>query len=62
LKEELQAGKDYQLISRDQWQIIETGYTKKGQFYPIRRYYEKTGMGIRTFPDVFYHKVGLISS
>ena len=46
------------MISKDQWAILEQHYTEKAKaVHPVRRYYEKLGMGIRTFPDLHYHKV-----
>ena len=52
LLEDLQLGKDYQIISREQWAIIESTYTTKTLINPIRRFYEKTSVGIRTSPDI----------
>jgi hypothetical protein len=58
LKDQLVAGKDYQIISKEQWHILSQHYTKADLYpvYPIRRFYERMGMGIRTFPDVTYHR------
>jgi hypothetical protein len=57
LRDEMQSGKDFQLVSKDQWNHIVQNYTSpKLPVHHIRRFYEKLGMGIRTFPDVTYHK------
>lgn len=58
LRDDLIAGKDYQVISKDQWRIIEENYTRPDQIsvHPVRRLYEKMGLGIRTFPDIIYHR------
>lgn len=59
LKVEMQLGKDYQLISKDQWTLLEQSYTmpNTAPIYTMKRSYEKLGVGIRTFPDIHYHKV-----
>lgn len=69
IKEEYISNKGYQIVSKEQWAYLESNYAEKltispgsnkpvmQAVYPIRRFYEKLGMGIRTFPDVHYHKV-----
>lgn len=59
--------KQYQVISKEQWAFLESNYAEKTKHgdgshhvthtHPIRRFYEKLNVGIRTFPDVHYHKV-----
>lgn len=53
-------------MSKEQWAFLESNFAEKASqgkaagyhhIYPIRRFYEKLGMGIRTFPDIHYHKV-----
>jgi hypothetical protein len=67
LREESISKKEYQLISKEQWAFIEANYAEKQggkiaahALHPIRRYYEKLGMGIRTSPDVQYHRVSYL--
>ena len=50
---------DYVIISKEQWALLEENYViaDKVQVYPIKRYFEKLGMGIRTFLDLQYTKV-----
>lgn len=64
LKEDMQMGKDYQLISKEQWLLLEQNYAVPNQVpvYTIKRFHEKLGMGIRTFPDLHYQKVRKVPS
>ena len=51
-------GKDFEVVSKDQWQIFESQFSVPGvPVCPIRRINEKLGVGIKTFPDLYYQKV-----
>ena len=59
LKEDMVVGKDFQLVSKEQWTLLDANYTSKGgaKYFTVKRYYEKIGHGIRTSPDLMFSKV-----
>lgn len=57
----MKEGSDYEIISKEQWMLFDQELKVQGvPTYPIRRYFEKEGKGIKTFIDIHYQKVKLI--
>ena len=58
LVEGLERNKDYQTVSREQWNFLVQTYTLPHiPYYTIKRAYENMGVGIRTFVDTDYQEL-----